>query len=61
MSKSETITLTVGVFPALAVDCTGKDIFTTNNETSPYPYKGQLVYALGLGEASTPFDSYNIP
>lgn len=60
-TKTDALTLTVGVFQALWVDCQGTSISTSSGTTATYPFNAQLIYALGLGPFGDSLVSYHIP
>ncbi len=61
LTKVDTITLTVGTFQALRVDCQGADVSTSNGTTATYPFNAQLAYALGVGPNGAAIQSYSVP
>ena len=61
LTKTDTITLTVGTFPAMRVDCKGSDVSVSNGVTATYPFNAQLAYALGVGPNGDSLVSDSIP
>jgi hypothetical protein len=61
LTKTDTISLTIGTFQAMRVDCKGSDVSTSNGVTATYPFNAQLAYALGVGPYGDSLVSYSIP
>jgi hypothetical protein len=59
--KNSTLTLTVGSFSAVEIDCQGSDVSTSNGVTTTYPFNAQLAYGRGLGPNGASIKSYSIP
>ena len=60
-TKTDVLTLTVGIFRGLWVDCKGSSISTSNGTTATYPFSSQVTYALGVGPFGDSLVSYSIP
>jgi len=61
VTKTETLTVTVGVFPAIVVDCKGVDHYNTNGSPFTAAANDELTYARGLGSSPDTVSSFHIP
>ena len=61
LTKTDALTLTVGVFQAKYLDCKGSDVSTSNGTSTTYPFSAQLAHALGVGPNGSSIVSYTIP